>query len=191
MTIDCPYLRSDGACDLATYLAGKPAAANPSACKACLSCNTPKQINNVVVSLALGVVRGDKTKASQILRDYGNLVKSVPDDSLLRQIIEGTGVGSQMWKLLSGLRVKHKSSCFCLQLAKRMNELGPDGCSDRSEELIEEMRKNQGSYGWAEHLTAGVLAVSSGLAFKLNPLDPIPGLLNEAIRLAKEAETCR
>jgi hypothetical protein len=105
---------------------------------------------------------------------------------LLKQVVEGSGVGSQLWNLLSSLGVEHTSDCPCILLADIMNTLGPDGCRKNRDKILRLLRKNQESYGWKTHFKAAYRAVVSGLAFKLNPLDPLSGLLDSAIELAEQ-----
>ena len=107
---------------------------------------------------------------------------------LLAEVINGNGVGSHLWRLFSSLGVQHKPDCSCLLLADIMNGLGPQGCREHREDLLRLMRKNQKKYGWHDYLKAGVNATLSGLAFKLNPLNPLPDLLDMAINLAEESE---
>ena len=111
--------------------------------------------------------------------------------SLLSEITEGDGVGSQLWRLLTSLGVQHHTDCSCLILAKAMNILGPERCREEREALLEEMEKNKVRYGWATYLRAGVNALLTGVAFKIDPRNPLPGLLDEAIRLAEEQQLCR
>lgn len=66
----------------------------------------------------------------------------------------------------------------------KMNAVRVVGCKRDTfrQYIIGEMRLQQGKWGWSIRLTAAALAAASGLAFKLNPLDPIPGLYDEAVR---------
>ena len=105
---------------------------------------------------------------------------------LYQEVVNGTGVGSQLWHLLSRLGIQHDPDCSCLLLADIMNGLGPEGCRERSDNLLKLMRKNQAKYGWSTYFKAGANAVLLGWVFKLNPLDPLPGLLNKAIDLAEQ-----
>lgn len=107
-------------------------------------------------------------------------------DKTYREVINGTGVGSQLWSLLSRLGIQHTADCSCVLLAEAMNSLGPQGCREQYNKLLGLMKKNQKKYGWSTYLRAGANAVLLGWIFKLNPLDPLPGLLNKAIELAEQ-----
>ena len=114
--------------------------------------------------------------------------QSNTNDELLAEIINDNGVGSHLWRLFSRLGICHKPDCPCLLLADIMNGLGPQGCRERREDLLRLMRKNQKKYGWYDYLKAGINATLSGLVFKLNPLNPLPGLLDMAIDLTERSE---
>jgi hypothetical protein len=61
------------------------------------------------------------------------------------------------------------------------------GCEANRPEILGRLRAAQARLGWPDRLRAAARAVSSGLAFRLNPLDPAPGLLAEALRRAAAA----
>ena len=105
-----------------------------------------------------------------------------------KEIEQGSGVGSQLWRMLSSLGIEHKPECSCLLLAEVMNDLGPRGCRKNRVKLLGLMRKNQERFGWATYLRVGVKALSLSWVYTLNPLDPLPGLLDRAIKLARIAE---
>lgn len=50
------------------------------------------------------------------------------------------------------------------------------------------MREGQARWGWKDKVAAAARAVATGLAFKLNPLDPFPALIDEAIHRAAEQQ---
>lgn len=113
------------------------------------------------------------------------------DDELLDSVLSGDGPGSQLWRIFSRLGMEHRPDCSCLILADTMNELGPQGCRENRAKLLKLMYKNQKKYGWYSYIKAGINATVLGWAFKLNPLDPIPGLLDKAIALAEEQQRCQ
>ena len=112
------------------------------------------------------------------------------NEEILQDILAGNGVGSQLWKIFSRLGIKHYPECSCLLLADLMNELGPEGCRYNHEKILKLLKKNQKKYGWSSYLKAGANAVVTGWIFKLNPLDPLPGLLEKAISIV-EQDKCR
>ena len=110
------------------------------------------------------------------------------DDKLLKEVQNGSGPGSQLWHLFEKLGIQHRPDCSCLLLADIMNGLGSEGCREQRDNLLKLMRKNQKKYGWADYLRAGTNMVMLGWMFKLNPLDPLSGLLDKAIALAEEQQ---
>jgi len=66
-----------------------------------------------------------------------------------------------------------------------MNMLGVEGCRKHREALVKAVRNAYKRTGTVEVLAAAAKAVASGLAFKLNPLDPFGSLVDEAIRRAE------
>lgn len=96
------------------------------------------------------------------------------------------GPGTELSKLLSTFGIKPRADCSCNLLINTMDSLGPAGCRQNKEKLLKLMRKNQDKYGWGSYLKAGFNAVRTGWVFKLNPLDPLPQLFDEAVRLAEQ-----
>jgi hypothetical protein len=73
-----------------------------------------------------------------------------------------------------------------------MDAWGVAGCrGEHYQEIVDRFRAYASKYGWATKLKAAALAVKTGLAFRLNPLDPAPGIVDEAIRRAEEKEAAQ
>ena len=103
------------------------------------------------------------------------------------------GPGTNLWNMLSDLGVRHTPNCSCEILMDLMDELGPEGCRREYKNLLHVMRKNKEGYGWSDYLRAGTNALLKGRVFKykINPLDPLPSLLNAAISLTEEQQSCQ
>ena len=114
--------------------------------------------------------------------------KPVSHDKLLEEVLSGTGPGSQLWHLFSRLGIQHTAECSCVLLADIMNGLGPQGCKENRAKLLKLMYKNKKKYGWHDTLTAAKNIIVRGWLFKINPLDPLSSLLDEAIKLSEQAE---
>ncbi len=188
---DCKHLIGK-ACDLASQLAGKPVEPHKTACDFCtLKCDPARSINRVTVSIAISSLHQQDAKRQELLNTYGHLLPRADPpqsgDQRLAVVISGHGPGSQLWKLLESLGVKHTNSCSCISRAEQMNAWGVAGCRDHRDEILGWMREGQDQFGWRDKLTAATRAVTTGLAFRLNPLDPFPGILDEAIRRAEAA----
>lgn len=95
----------------------------------------------------------------------------------------GCEVGTELEKLLGGLGLGVSKSCGCAKWRRRMNAWGPTGCRANRAAIEAHLRTEAGKVGWAAKLAAGAKAVAAGLL--LNPIDPAPGLLDEAIRRAE------
>ncbi len=97
-----------------------------------------------------------------------------------------SGPGTELSNLLSEFGIKPRTGCSCNLLIDTMNSLGPEGCKQNKEKLLTLMRENQDKYGWGTYLRAGFNAVRTGWVFKLNPMDPLPQLFDEAIKRAEQ-----
>lgn len=93
-------------------------------------------------------------------------------------------VGTQLHAALTQLGVKPVTGCGCSRMIAKMNAWGVDGCREHRTEIIEHLRKAYKQTSTAELLAAAAKAVTSGLAFKLNPLDPLGSLVDLAIERA-------
>lgn len=96
------------------------------------------------------------------------------------------GPGTELKRILVALGLT-ADGCQCESRASRMDEWGVAGCRQRRAEIEEWLRGEYARRSWGEKVKAAVLAVSSGLAFHLDPFDPAPGLLEEAICRAAAA----
>jgi hypothetical protein len=93
------------------------------------------------------------------------------------------GPGAELARLIGDLGLSGEQGCECAARAAQMNAWGVEGCRERAEEITTWLREQGAKLGWLGKLKAGALAASQGLL--LNPLDPAPGLLEEAIRRAE------
>ncbi len=98
------------------------------------------------------------------------------------------GPGTELKAMLASLGIEPAPSCDCNGKSVQMDVWGVAGCRANREQIITWMREGQSRWGWKDKLAAAAAAVKSGLAFKLNPLDPFPSLIDEAIRRAEERE---
>jgi hypothetical protein len=94
------------------------------------------------------------------------------------------GPGTEFRKLAAQIGVKRKADCKCDALERRMDFFGVEGCRDRREELLAALRESYTAYGLADKLRAAVNAVASGLAFEIDPRDPVASLFELAIERA-------
>lgn len=179
----------NGVCDVASRLGNKRIQPDIRACIACEKQPNPFNINRVTVSLAVtfGLSEGRET----LIREHAKLLSTIRIEDYtarLRKLVDGAGVGSQLWRLLEKLGIRHTQNCPCLAWAERMNDWGPKGCRLARQEIVTHMKMSATNYGWGDMGTAVAKAITSGLAFRLSILDPYGSLLDEAIRLAEISE---
>lgn len=98
-------------------------------------------------------------------------------------------VGTIFKSLIDGLGIDSAEGCNCEALRIEMDLLGVDGCKQQRARLISSLRKNAEKVSWLAKVKAIPPALASGLAFRVDPFDPIPGLFDEAVRRAEEKST--
>lgn len=100
----------------------------------------------------------------------------------------GHGPGTELKAILASLDINPSVKCDCNQKAQAMDYWGVEGCKERRDKIIDWLRDGQERWGWKNKLGAGLKAIASGLAFKLNWTDPFPGLVDECIHRAEQKE---
>jgi hypothetical protein len=102
----------------------------------------------------------------------------------LKQILESIGIRPiQPGKAADG---SGQGQCRCDAFAEQMNRWGVAGCRAHFLRIVAKLQTTAAEYGWGDKLKAAAMAVTNGLAFRINWLDPFPGLVEEAIRRAEE-----
>lgn len=130
---------------------------------------TPHPPEKIFVDVECGVGRGLVVGESVIVRPQA-------------------GVGMEMLELLHSLGAEPHSSCNCAARAAEMNVWGIAGCREHREEIVGWLREAYAHTTWIDRMRAAGNAVLLGLAFKLDWNDPIPGILDEAIRRTEAKE---
>jgi len=185
----CPHLSIVGTCSVAGKIAGlENVATNSSACYYCLQSDSKQSANRATVAMAVHalVASGQTGLADGLLHENRTLfLDDAGSRERLEAIANGRGVGSQLWRLLESLGVKHNPTCPCLGFAEQMNAWGVAGCREHRAEIVDHMRTHAKSYGWGTVATAAAKAVLTGVAFRLSILDPYGSLVDEAIRRAE------
>lgn len=95
------------------------------------------------------------------------------------------GPGTELMGLLDSLGITERDGCGCKANAKQMDAWGVEGCRKRLAEIVSLLRENASKLGWWKKLSTAAKAVTSGLAFILDPLDPFGSLVREAIARAQ------
>jgi len=103
----------------------------------------------------------------------------------LLEVQPGNGlVGTELHSMLALLGIYTSETCDCETFANQMDAWGVDGCQEHKPEILAWLEAARTKSTWLQNLSAAVNAIKTGVAAKINPLDPIPGLVNEAIRRA-------
>lgn len=101
------------------------------------------------------------------------------------EIQTGNGlVGTELHSMLSLLGIQADDECDCESFAREMDSWGVDGCVERRIEIMTKLEHARTKTTWLQNLGAALFAIRTGVAAKINPVDPIPGLVDEAIRRA-------
>lgn len=179
--MECNH-RNNNICMISSNIAGKTCYVNESVCIACIKEKNPQSENKVTISLAIR--NSDNNHANYLLNNWSEVLF---DNSKLKNILDDDGVGSQLWRMLEELGIKHNSNCECLSWAERMNKWGPQGCREQFKEITEHLKKSALSYGWINLSKTIINSSFSNLSFHLDPLHPFQSLLNEAISRAEKA----
>lgn len=93
-----------------------------------------------------------------------------------------SGPGTELMNLLADLGISPTEDCDCHEKAEKMDAWGLSKCKDNRGVIIQWLRDGQGRWRWKARLRHIIQATR--LAFKVSPLDPFPGLVDEALRRA-------
>lgn len=109
-----------------------------------------------------------------------------PGERPTTQTRVGYGVGEAFFEITESLGIKTPIDCLCRHVRNRMNSLGPDGCRRERPQLLVSLRENAKRIRLSQKLRAIPLSIWTGLVWKVNPLDPLPGMFDEAVRMAEK-----
>lgn len=103
----------------------------------------------------------------------------------IQRVENFVSVGTNLKSLIDSLRIEQPDGCDCEGMREQMDEMGLEWCRRHRAEIIEAVRQNAKEVRWLSKIAAAGPALWSGLAFNVNPLDPVPGLVDEAIRITE------
>lgn len=95
------------------------------------------------------------------------------------------GPGTELKAILRRLGIVSGPNCECNSKVAVMDQRGVEGCAETRDEIVDWIKHGAPRWGWADHLKAAALAVITGEAWKLNPLDPYGSLVDLAIVRAR------
>jgi len=123
-----------------------------SACEYCVTSVAPRGVNRATVTAAARAIRRRETR-EQFARHHVDFIHHGESDDVaytadpLNRSLQGTGPGSQLWRLLAALGVAHSEDCGCLTKARQMNAWGVEGCRAALDEiaswLVDEARRRE------------------------------------------------
>jgi len=116
-------------------------------------------------------------RIAQSDQQYGLTILSChPDERTIDR-----GPGHELHAIFDALGVQMQANCACRARIKQMNAWGAAGCRAHLDEIVEALDQDKDKYSWGTQFKAATKAITSGLAFKINPLNPLRSLVVEAI----------
>ena len=97
-----------------------------------------------------------------------------------------TGPGDCLREIISQLGLGTAWCEGCVGRAKQMNVWGVDGCRKNFDTIVGWMNEQYRGVTWGQWSLAATKALSSGLIFSLNLLDPCRSIVEEALRRSEE-----
>lgn len=98
------------------------------------------------------------------------------------------GPGTEMRKILESIGIYPRMGCRCKQLMIDMDEWGVVGCRLERTYIINVMEESAEQYNWKDFVIAAALSALflnvRIIGFKIDALNPFPGLLDLAIHRA-------
>jgi len=94
--------------------------------------------------------------------------------------------GTELRKLFDSIGITPHIGCRCKEVMSNMDVWGPDGCREHFSEIVTSLEEDAKKYSWRQHVRAARKAVLTDLVFKVNPFNPMPDFVLEAIRRAEE-----
>lgn len=99
------------------------------------------------------------------------------------------GPGTEMKKLLISIGITIHLGCRCKEMMKNMDVWGVEGCKQKKDQIIMVMEESAELYSWKDYVVAATLSALvlnvQVIGFKINPLNPFPGLVDIAIYRAE------
>lgn len=105
-----------------------------------------------------------------------------------KPVIPEHGPGTELKEILKSIGIEASQNCSCNRRAAEMNVLGVAGCRAKKDEIVGWLREGAPKWSWTAKLSAAAMSVKTGLAMKVNWLDPFPDLVELAITNAEMKE---
>lgn len=92
------------------------------------------------------------------------------------------GVGTLLRGIFSEMTIVPVKKCGCAKIAQEMDTEGPDWCMAHRHELATRIYEKSSISEWIQAFASLPTNIQSGLAFRINPLNPVVSLIEEAVR---------
>lgn len=118
----------------------------------------------------------------------GNVIEGVSDvEFSLLPLVEATsGPGTEMMGIMRELGIEAKPNCSCKATAKKMDQLGIEGCEQQRQWIVQQLENNAAKWSWLEVLQIAASNATNPLALSIAFRGNIyHALLDEAISRAK------
>lgn len=106
----------------------------------------------------------------------------------------GKGPGTEFHKIVEWFGVRPDVGCDCIAVADEMDRLRADGCVQKRDDLISRIQGNWERWRWKDKILLKTKAGLKGAipwlrgTLPIKPLDPVPGLFDMAVAIAREQE---
>lgn len=94
--------------------------------------------------------------------------------------------GTKLKEIFASLKISLPVCAPCQDAVLKMDRLSPAECRLKKDEFMEGIRKRAEQVTTASYIFGAVTSVLTGLAFRLNPLDPISSMYDLAVSQAEE-----
>ncbi len=135
-TMQCPYLKPDNRCRVASELAEFEVKTSANACDACQRNSNPQAINVVTIGMALVNRRRRRKPVSELKKLLANYMPENTDPGIIKFAAFQPGPGSELKKMLTWF-ARPSESCSCETRAATMNDWGVAGCRENLDTIIE------------------------------------------------------
>jgi hypothetical protein len=126
----------------------------------------------------------DQSKRDHSAASDGLSIRTIPTVERKEvKTCEGDCPGYELKALLDTFKLQ-VTECKCVERMTEMNEWKSTGCKRHRDEIIAWLREEHARLSWRQKIAAAFSHVKAGDILFLNPLDPCPGLVDEAIKRA-------
>lgn len=143
-----------------------------------------KQWDKLMHDLGITGPVAPPTPAAPAIAEPPKAIEAAPADAPL-------GPGGHLKAIIATLGINPAPSCECNAKARTMDTWGVAKCKENRNTIVGWLRDGAPKWGWIDTIKAAAAAVTTGLAFKLDLLDPFGSLVDEAIRRADMSDPLR